>query len=413
MKDKNIKELKEQYNKYLYPKPCEDIEKEYIEKKRFLLPDPNCSWHKLWPEKPYSPKKLSILVAGCGTNQAAVLAKCNPNHKFIGVDISENSLAHQKKLIKKHAIKNLKLYCKDFRLLKFKKKFDYIICTGVIHHLKDPGSALKYCNQNLKSDGVLYLMVYGNQNSYPLNQVKKLFSKLNLDQSKKSINIAKHIIDRLGDKHPAKIFAQSFTDGDHDAGVIDFFLHKKEAFFSIKKLISLLAANNLIIKNFIDGRIRPFTKYMVGNSTIAQTFYNLRAEDQWEMAQILNWNDQKIEIACCKKKNYKTSLAYNAVNLNDIYTCKFQNTDYEIRGQDIFIKDKWNNTSFQFQFPSTFKIDWLKILEGKEKLADILKTFDAPVNLKRTISFMIENALLDISFNPIADYQTYYNKKTL
>ena len=126
MKDKNIKELEEQYNKYLYPKPCEDIEKDWIVKKRFTLPDPNYSWHKLWPEKPYSHKKLSILVAGCGSDQAAILAKCNPNHDFIGVDISEAALAHHKKLIKKHVIKNLKLYRKDFRLLKFKTRWCYL-----------------------------------------------------------------------------------------------------------------------------------------------------------------------------------------------------------------------------------------------------------------------------------------------
>ena len=97
------------YNKYIYPKPCEDIKKDWIKNNRFYHGDPNYHWHKLWPEKPYSHKKLSILVAGCGSDQAAILAKCNPNHDFIGVDISENSLAHQKKLIKKHVIKNFSL----------------------------------------------------------------------------------------------------------------------------------------------------------------------------------------------------------------------------------------------------------------------------------------------------------------
>ena len=85
MKDKNIKDLEEQYNKYIYPKPCEDIEKEWIEKNRFLLTDPNYNWHKFWSEKPHSPEKLYILVAGCGSDQAAILAKCNPNHDFIVV----------------------------------------------------------------------------------------------------------------------------------------------------------------------------------------------------------------------------------------------------------------------------------------------------------------------------------------
>ncbi len=55
--------------------------------------DPTYYWHKLWPEEPYSNEKLNILIAGCGTQQAAILAKCNPNHSFIGIDLSENSIS--------------------------------------------------------------------------------------------------------------------------------------------------------------------------------------------------------------------------------------------------------------------------------------------------------------------------------
>jgi hypothetical protein len=66
MIDQNIKDLAEQYNNNMYPLPCKNIEKKWIKNKIFYLSDPNGSWHKLWPEKPYSTKKLYILVAGCG-----------------------------------------------------------------------------------------------------------------------------------------------------------------------------------------------------------------------------------------------------------------------------------------------------------------------------------------------------------
>ena len=119
----NIKKLTDQYNNYIYPRPCEDIEKEWLSKKMFRNNDPNYQWHKLWPEYPYSRDKMNILVAGCGSDEAAILAKCNPIHNFIGIDLSENSLNHQKKLIKKHRIKNLQLICDDFRSQKFETKF--------------------------------------------------------------------------------------------------------------------------------------------------------------------------------------------------------------------------------------------------------------------------------------------------
>ena len=63
--DKNL--LKEHYEKFIYPKPVEDIDKEFLEKRKVLYADPNFSWHFLWPEKNYPEKDkiLNILVAGC------------------------------------------------------------------------------------------------------------------------------------------------------------------------------------------------------------------------------------------------------------------------------------------------------------------------------------------------------------
>ena len=154
--------------------------------------------------KPYSSARLDILIAGCGSDQAAILAKCNPNHNFIGIDLSENSLKHEKKLIKENNIENLKLYCEDFRSVKFKNKFDYIISSGVIHHLDDPSTGLDYFYKNLKDDGVIYIMVYGNKKSHATNEVKQLFKKLSLKQNDDSIDFVKRTISKLNNLHPAK-----------------------------------------------------------------------------------------------------------------------------------------------------------------------------------------------------------------
>ena len=175
---KKIKELNHQYNNYIYPKPCEDINAEWILKNKYLQGDPNYHWHKLWPERPYSREKMNILVAGCGANQAAILAKCNPIHKFIGIDLSQESINHHKKLKENFKIDNLELICDDFRNQTFEFNFDYIISTGVIHHLEDPNSALSYFNNLLKDHGILYLMVYGNHESSSIQSLKEIFKNI-------------------------------------------------------------------------------------------------------------------------------------------------------------------------------------------------------------------------------------------
>lgn len=96
MNQQNLDYLKKHYNNYVYPKPIEDIHEEFIKKKKRYIFDPTYHWHRIWPELPFSANQLKILIAGCGTNEAAVLALCNPNHLVTGIDISENSIAHQK-----------------------------------------------------------------------------------------------------------------------------------------------------------------------------------------------------------------------------------------------------------------------------------------------------------------------------
>ncbi len=416
MKNKNILDLSEQYNNYIYPKPTENLSEEWIKKNRFQICDPNYCWHRLWPEKPYNTKSLDVLIAGCGSDQAAILAKCNPNHNFVGIDLSENSLKHEKKLIEENKIENLKLFHGDFRTIKFKKKFDYIISSGVIHHLDDPGTGLKYFNQNLKDEGVIYIMVYGDKKSYATNQFKKLFRKLNLKQNQESINFVMNTVNKLNNFHPAKIFANTEIKEDlmHPAGVVDFFLHMKENFFSIKDLIKLLNKNKLVIKNFANGRVKPLTKFFTDAPlNIKEKINSLPIEDKLEISQILNWNDRKIDLICCKSNNKKSSVVYNKINFEKIYTYQYHGVEYKIDGSNIKISDKINNGFFNLNFENNkFKVS--EILNGKKMLTDIIKNFDKTErkNFINKINFMIENSILDFSYHPIADYKKYYCIKT-
>jgi SAM-dependent methyltransferase len=59
--------------------------------------DPSHFHRIFWPDQEQK-RDLDILIAGCGTNQAAVFAYRNPGAKVVGVDISQPSLDHQQYL---------------------------------------------------------------------------------------------------------------------------------------------------------------------------------------------------------------------------------------------------------------------------------------------------------------------------
>ena len=62
-----------------------------------------------WPDRSYKPD-MDILIAECGTNQAAVLAYINPQARVITIDVSKPSLDHHQFLKRKHSLKNLQLH---------------------------------------------------------------------------------------------------------------------------------------------------------------------------------------------------------------------------------------------------------------------------------------------------------------
>ncbi len=81
-----------QYERWRYPEPVYDLEAWVRSNWEWF--DPAHAHRILWPDRAYKPD-LDILIAGCGTNQAAVFAFANPAAKVVAIDISQPSLDHQ------------------------------------------------------------------------------------------------------------------------------------------------------------------------------------------------------------------------------------------------------------------------------------------------------------------------------
>lgn len=106
------------------------------------------------------PEDLRIWVAGCGTNQAIFAALRFQTARVIGSDISVKSLQSCADVAESLGISNLELRQESINHAPYEDEFDYIICTGVIHHNADPAAALSKLAAALKRTGILELMVY-------------------------------------------------------------------------------------------------------------------------------------------------------------------------------------------------------------------------------------------------------------
>ena len=113
-----------------------------------------------WPDKEYR-SDLDVLVAGCGTWQAAKYALCHPDARVVGIDVSPTSLEHTEALKRKYILTNLVTRQLPIEnVAKLDKRFDLIVCTGVLHHLADPDAGLRALRSVLRPEGAMNLMVY-------------------------------------------------------------------------------------------------------------------------------------------------------------------------------------------------------------------------------------------------------------
>lgn len=310
--------LKQQYENFIYPEPTDDIDRDYLKTGRRRASDPVAQYFRLWPEG-HSLQGLRVLVAGCGSEQAAILAACNPYAEVIGVDISSASIAYEQGLKRKHHLNNLELIVGDFREVALEGRFDLICCSGVIHHLQNPLVALQSLVARLKDDGVLYLAVYGKNARVTLDPFKRALGYLGIDQDQIGAARVKDLIGRLPDRAPARQFANGFKATTNDAEVIDLFLHRQEQFFDVPEFVQLVKDAGLRIKNWVYPERYAPVYYCPDLALSGALDQAMDLERQWDFADCMEHSLEMHHAYLCKIDTRSPSPAYEEADYSNGY----------------------------------------------------------------------------------------------
>src|SRR5215813_12883525 len=129
------------YEIHPYPAPLRDLDRH---RELYRNPDRRRALSLLlWPTEQRRTGR-EILIAGCGTSQAAIHALREPDARVTAIDISETSLRHTRALQHRYGLQNLDLHRLAIEEVGgLSRMFDQIVCTGVLHHLPDPEIGLR------------------------------------------------------------------------------------------------------------------------------------------------------------------------------------------------------------------------------------------------------------------------------
>ena len=189
------------------------------------------------------PQRAKIWVAGCGTNQAVFTALRFRNATIIGSDVSESPLALCAGTAKQLGITNLTLRQESVNRVSYSGEFDYIICTGVIHHNADPGLSLQKLATALKPSGVLELMVYNRYHRVLTTAFQKAIRAFGAEKGndfETEMRIARDIIEGASLNNTMSLFLQQYRDCP-EAQLADGLLQPVEYSFTVESLGELAA----------------------------------------------------------------------------------------------------------------------------------------------------------------------------
>jgi SAM-dependent methyltransferase len=245
-----------QYEKWGYPEPIRDLPAWLAGNWQWF--DPSHASRVFWPDRDYRPD-LDILIAGCGTNQAAVFAYTNPGAKVVAIDVSAASLSHHQLLKDKYALKNLELHRLPIEEVgSLARDYDLVVSTGVLHHMASPEAGMRALAAVLRPEGVAAIMLYARFGRIGVEMLQGVFRDLGLAQDEPSLAVVKAGIAALPQDHPLRSYLAVAPDLTFDAGLVDTFLHGRDRSYTVADCLDLVAAGGLVFQDwFLKSSYEP------------------------------------------------------------------------------------------------------------------------------------------------------------
>jgi len=236
------------YERHPYPPPVDSLERYRglwnHERRRAAA-------HLFWPEEPYRDDR-SILIAGCGTSQAAKYALAWPRAKVTGIDVSTTSIQRTEKLKQKYQLDNLEVLLLPVeRASELGRRFEHIVCTGVLHHLPDPNVGLRGLHEVLELSGAMQLMVYAPYGRAGIYLLQDYCRRLGIGTSTREIKDLANSLKSLPPNHPLVPLLRESPDFREEAALADALLHPQDRAYSVPQLLDYLAAGGFQLGRWV------------------------------------------------------------------------------------------------------------------------------------------------------------------
>lgn len=236
-------EITQFYDRHPYPPPVSDLDgyaQAWSDGARRRV-----DHHLVWPGRAYR-DDLDILVAGCGTSQAVKYALRYPQGRVVGVDVSDASLEHSRGLAERYDVDNLTLAKLELELVgELGLEFDYIVCTGVLHHLREPQEGLFALGQALAPGGALNAMVYARYGRTGVYMIQEYCRRLGIGTTPQELEDLVETLREMPLGHPLRPLLGGSKEFANSDALADALLNPRDCSYTVPEVFDLLDESEL------------------------------------------------------------------------------------------------------------------------------------------------------------------------
>ncbi len=395
MPDNYLPDVRNQYEALPYP-PCNPQD----EHRRLVL-----TWledlpminHYCFAGRQTFQNGFRALVAGGGTGDATIFlaeqlrAMGARGAEVVHLDMSSASIALAKERATIRGLENIRWVHDSLLNLPALGlgHFDYINCSGVLHHLADPDLGLKALRSVLAEDGAIGLMVYATTGRTGVYQMQSLMRLVNGAESDPQRRIA-HTRDLLASLPPGNWFKRGEElHHDHkmgDAGIFDLLLHSQDRSYSVGELFDWLGdapgghGLHLAFSDVQRGR-SPYLPHMVLGGkppAMAAALRQRPLRQQYEMAELMIGNIITHSLYLTKSAARTAPYGdaayipffYHEPLTGEAAAQVFGNS----RGQPFLLKHQHSGVSVMVN-PGKYGAKILRLVDGQKSFGEIFDAF--------------------------------------
>lgn len=170
-------------------------------------------------------------------------------------------------------------------------QFDFVECSGVLHHLKSPQRGLNILKEGQRKNGGAHLMVYGRYGRAGIYHIQYLLRVINVQTKTmhEEVTNAKHALRILPKYHWFHHVGVYDYYGMGDVGIYDLLLHKRDVSYSVTDLYEWLGRSNLYLIDFAAHYLRDglSLKLLVGEDLLYRKLAQMNIAQRMSIAEIV------------------------------------------------------------------------------------------------------------------------------